>query len=273
MTFAEWLKTRSGSGPTLVLGLDPSTEVMASWGEPDTAEGLARWSSALKEEILRLALPCVKVQVAFFERGGIAGLTVLSDLVGSLRAGGVFVIGDAKRGDISTTMEGYADAWLAPGGDFEVDCLTVNPYLGFGSLEPAFSRAEANGKGVFSLAATSNPEARALQSATTSGGYSVATTVVQEVQRWRDRYPDAAAGVVVGATVDLDALGLTGQIPKDMPILAPGYGAQGASLADASTHFSGFSLVFPVVARAVLRAGRDGFETAWSDSLGSLRET
>lgn len=270
MTFTTWLTSLEGRGPVLVLGLDPSPEILSAWGEPDSVRGLHRWSAVVAEEVVRLRIPCVKVQVAFFERHGIGGFTVLHELLGSLRAAQVQVIGDAKRGDISTTMEGYADAWLRPGGDFEVDSLTVNPYLGFGALEPALSLAEESGKGFFALAATSNPEAHSVQGATASGGASVAATIIHEVQQWRLHHPSSAAGVVVGATVDHDALGISSSLERGLPILAPGYGAQGALLEEVGAHFPREVQVLPVVARSVLRTGREGCERAWIQSLESV---
>jgi len=182
------------------------------------------------------------------------------------------VIGDAKRGDIGSTMEGYADAWLRPGSDFEVDALTVVPYQGLGALQPALERAHTHDKGVFVLAATSNPEARVTQSARRHDGHTVASGVVHDLHGWvtSQGANPGSYGVVVGATVDLGALGVDLGGHPDMPILAPGYGAQGALLGSARAGFPWSRHVIPVVARSVLEAGPNVFVGAIEDALSEV---
>src|SRR6185312_4490132 len=91
----------------------------------------------------------VKPQVAFFERFGSAGFAALEDVLAAARAAGLIVIADAKRGDIGTTMDAYARAWLTPGSPLEADAMTVSPYLGVGTLHSTFDLALSVDKGVF----------------------------------------------------------------------------------------------------------------------------
>jgi orotidine-5'-phosphate decarboxylase len=199
---------------------------------------------------------------------------VLEEAVAGARAAGALVLLDAKRGDIGSTMDAYAD-YLRPGHPMAVDALTVSPFLGPGSLEPAVRTARAFGAGLFVLARTSNPEGGSVQHAV-AGGRSVAQTVVDAVAAWNtpdalvgDPAPDPAAyadqqgrwgwatgsfGVVVGATLpelDVDLAGLRG------PVLAPGLGAQGGSVADLRRLFGAGRAVVPTVSRDVLGAGPD----------------
>ena len=127
------------------------------------------------------AAALVKPQVAFYERFGSAGYAVLEETIGDLRSAGCLVVSDAKRGDIGSTMAGYATAWLADGSPLLSDAVTVSPYLGVGALRPALELAEETGRGVFVLAATSNPEAVELQSSTGANGRSLAQVIVDEV--------------------------------------------------------------------------------------------
>ena len=161
---------------------------------------------------------------------------------------------DVKRGDIGSTMQGYADAYLAPGAPLAADAVTLSPYLGFGSLAPALDTAVAAGRGVFVLARTSNAEGAAVQSAV-AGGRSVAQGIVDEAAaRNRGAVPLGAVGLVVGATADhgLDLAALNG------PVLAPGLGAQGAGPADIAARFRDVDgPVLPSASRSVLAAGPD----------------
>ena len=272
MSYATRLQALTGSGPALCVGIDPHPALLDSWGFGDTNEGLESWSRLVGELVESSGAQVVKPQVALFERHGLAGMSVLSALLGSLRQAGLLVIGDAKRGDIGSTMEGYADAWLRPGSDFEVDALTVVPYQGLGALQPALERAHSHHKGVFVLAATSNPEARVTQSARRHDGHTVAGGVVHDLHGWVSSHganPENY-GVVVGATVDLGALGVDLGGHPDMPILAPGYGAQGAVLGSARADFPGSRHVIPVVARSVLAAGPHGFAQAIQHALSEV---
>lgn len=243
-------------GP-LCLGIDPHPELLASWGLPATPDGLAAFSETCAAAFAGFAV--VKPQVAFFESYGSAGYAVLERTIAALREAGVLVLADAKRGDIGSTMAAYAAAW-AGDSPLAADAVTASPYLGFGSLLPLLETAAAHGRGVFVLAATSNPEGASVQRAR-ADGRTVAQAIVDaagEANRAAGEQP-GSIGVVVGATLrevpDLSALG--------GPVLVPGIGAQGGrpeALAGLGGAAAGTLL--PAVSREVLRAGPD---------VGSLR--
>ena len=259
-------------GP-LCVGIDPHAPLLERWGLPDGPEGLARFTDTVVEALAG-TVAVLKPQLAFYERHGSRGLAVLEDGVARARASGALVLLDAKRGDIGSTMDAYADV-LRPDHPLAADALTVSPYLGPGSLQPAVDTARQHGGGLFVLARTSNPDAGALQHAVVDGR-SVAQVVVDTVRGWNtpgwvvgDPLPDPGAvqdvasrfgpatgsfGVVVGATLrdlDVDLTGLGG------PVLAPGLGAQGGSAADLRRLFGGDTAVVPTVSRDVLAAGPD----------------
>ncbi|MGB3664669.1 orotidine-5'-phosphate decarboxylase, partial [Mycolicibacter algericus] len=139
-------------GP-LCLGIDPHPELLADWGLPATADGLAAFSDTCVTAFAGFAV--VKPQVAFFEAYGSAGYLVLERTIAALREAGVLVLADAKRGDIGSTMAAYAAAWAGE-SPLAADAVTASPYLGFGSLRPLLDTAAAHRRGVFVLAATSN---------------------------------------------------------------------------------------------------------------------
>ena len=219
-------------GP-LCVGIDPHEALLRAWGMDATPAG-AREFGLRTVEAAAGRVGVVKPQAAFYERYGAAGFAALEEVIAAARAAGLIVIADAKRGDIGTTMDGYAAAWLAPGAPLESDALTLSPYLGTDSLNAAFSAATAHEKGVFVLAATSNPEASALQRARVDDEESVAERVAHDVAARNIGAPGSLGpiGLVVGATVDRRAYGLSDIVLAGTPILAPGFGAQGAEPGD-----------------------------------------
>ena len=161
---------------------------------------------------------------------------------------------DVKRGDIGSTAQAYADAYLTEGSPLYADAITVSPYLGFGSNQSFFSKATQSGSGVFVVALTSNPEGRQVQHARGEDGRTVAQAVIDEVgARNEGAEPIGDLGVVVGAT--------TGQTGHDLtrlngPVLVPGLGAQGATAADLPVVFAGLNgLLLPSYSREILSAG------------------
>lgn len=255
----------SANGPVCA-GIDPHTELLTAWGLNDDPNGLERFArtavAALAGEVAAL-----KPQSAFFERHGSAGVAVLERVLADARASGTLVLLDVKRGDIGSTMGGYADAYLADGSPLAADAITVSPYLGFGSLSPALRAAEASGRGLFVLARTSNPEGADVQQAI-SDGRSVAQSMVDSAASANaDLEPLGDIGVVIGATQDhgLSLGALNGAV------LAPGLGAQGATPSDVERRFSGLNgLVLPSVSRSLLAAGPD--EAALRAAAVRLRE-
>ncbi len=249
---ARLAEAKARRGP-LCLGIDPHPELLRAWGLPTTVDGLSTFCDACVEAFAGFAV--VKPQVAFFEAYGSAGYAVLERTIAALRAAGVLVLADAKRGDIGTTMAAYAAAWAAD-SPLAADAVTASPYLGFGSLRPLLEAAAAHDRGVFVLAATSNPEGGTVQRATFDGR-TVAQLVVDQAavvnkEAARSAHSAGHVGVVVGATVfeapDVSALG--------GPVLVPGVGAQGGR-PDALAGLGGAApgQLLPAVARDVLRAG------------------
>ena len=167
---------------------------------------------------------------------------------------GVLVLADAKRGDIGSTMSAYAAAWIGD-GPLAADAVTASPYLGFGSLRPLLEVALAKQRGVFVLAATSNPEGASVQGAVVAGR-TVSQSIVDAVaSENRDEHPrSGSVGVVVGATLqtvpDLSAVG--------GPVLVPGIGVQGGRVEElGGLGGAPPGALLPAVSREVLRAGPD----------------
>lgn len=261
-------------GP-LCLGIDPHARILADWGLPDSAEGALELGLRAVDAAAG-AVAIVKPQVAFFERHGGRGILALEAVIARARAAGLIVIADAKRGDIGSTVDGYAEAWLASGAALEADALTVVAYQGTGSLAPAVDRALAAGKGLFVLAATSNPEARRIQSAD-AGGRSVAGVILDDVEALNravvlgDGAP-GPFGVVVGATIDPSAFGLDLGAATATTILAPGFGEQGARPEELRTRYGAAAdRVIANVARAALQAGPGGIGAAVAELAERFR--
>lgn len=295
--FGERLRAAVAARGPLVVGIDPHASLLVQWGLPDDAEGLRTFSRTVLEACAERAC-AFKPQSAFFERHGSRGIAVLEELLGSARERGVLTILDVKRGDIGSTMGGYADAYLRPGAPLEADAITVSPYLGFGSLAPALELAAQHGKGVFVLALTSNPDGPEVQharpappsgadgdgagSSAASAGSSLATAggagsldasvarTMAEHARDANRAeisaegldPELAwgsTGLVIGATVGaaLRDLGIDVAATR-APVLAPGYGAQGAGPGDRAAVFGeAAGRVLVSLSRGVLSAGPD----------------
>ncbi len=249
------------SGP-LCAGIDPSAGLLGAWGLPDDADGLRAFGAACVEAFAG-AVPVVKPQVAFYERHGSAGLAALETLIADASAAGLLVVADAKRGDIDSTSEAYADAWLGRSSRLAADAMTATPYLGLGSLEPLFRTALANGRGVFVVVRSSNPEGRTVQEAVVPGTGEPATVGDSMLAAIARRNADAGAGAaggigsigaVVGATLQPSSFAL-GDLGG--PLLAPGVGAQGGTAQAVGKLFAGCrpGTVLPNVSRSVLAAG------------------
>lgn len=254
-SFGERLVASMRERGPLCVGIDPHPSLLEQWGLPVSASGLERFCATVVEALAR-RVSVLKPQSAFFERFGSAGIAVLESTIRHCREAGALVLLDVKRGDIGSTTEAYADAYLDPASPLFVDAITVNPYPGFGSLAPFLERAATSGTGVFVLALTSNPEGPQVQHAHTAGGKTVAQAVIDAVARENEgRRPLGSVGVVVGAT--------TGPTGHDLsrlngPVLAPGLGAQGASAADLDVALAGLDgLIVPSYSRSVLRHGPD----------------
>ncbi|NUS58433.1 MAG: orotidine-5'-phosphate decarboxylase [Streptomycetaceae bacterium] len=238
-------------GP-LCVGIDPHAALLHAWGLGDDVAGLETFTRTVVEALAdRVAV--LKPQSAFFERFGSKGVAVLEQAVADARAAGALVIMDAKRGDIGSTMAGYAAAYVDKNSPLASDAVTVSPYLGFGSLRPVLDLAAEHGAGVFVLALTSNPEGAEVQRAVTADGTEVAAAMLRHIAvENAGAAPLGSVGAVVGAT-----LGDTGvDQAVNGPRLAPGIGAQGATPADIPRVFGAAARnVVPSVSREILRHG------------------
>jgi orotidine-5'-phosphate decarboxylase len=245
----------------LCVGIDPHAGLLRDWGLADSASGVRDFGLRVVDAAAGRA-GIIKPQVAFFERHGSAGYAALEDVLSAARAAGLLVIADVKRGDLGTSVDAYADAWLTPGSPLEADAMTVVAYQGLGSLDGVVARATENGKGLFVLAATSNPEALETQTAVRSDGRSVAAAIVDQVAERNAAAPGTGIGsfgVVVGATVSLADFGLTWEMFRGMPVLAPGFGHQGARIDQVPDLFGPASAnVLVSASRSILSAGPDG---------------
>lgn len=264
MSFGDRLSAAISTYGHLCVGIDPHPGMLSEWGLSHDAAGLQEFGDRIIEAASG-RVGVVKPQVAFFENYGVPGMRALTEIMQSAREAGLLVIADAKRGDIGSTMAAYASAWLNPEKDFGADALTVSPFLGFGSLEPAVDAAQEHSGGLFVLALTSNPEGQAVQLAgadadAEAGGTVASDIVAQAAQVNRvatDQAPLGSIGLVVGATTAHLAaehgIDLTVGRP---PILAPGYGAQGATAHQVRSGFgAAWDQVLVSSSRGILQAG------------------
>ncbi|WP_269319947.1 orotidine-5'-phosphate decarboxylase [Curtobacterium sp. UNCCL17] len=237
-SFGDRLASAMGERSPLCVGIDPHAATLAAWGLARDEQGLTAFGATLVDAAAGRAA-IVKPQVAFFEAAGVAGYRALDATIRRARDAGLLVVADVKRGDIGTTGDDYALAWLDRDGPFAADAMTVSPYLGYGSLRGTIDVARRNGAGVFVLAATSNPEARVLQTAVLAEGprtgRTVAAGIVLDVADDNRSVGDQAlgdVGLVLGATLHLDDFGIDADAIGTAPVLAPGFGAQGARIED-----------------------------------------
>lgn len=253
-------------GP-LCAGIDPHPGLLAHWGLNETVHGLETFAMTCVEAFAG-TVAVVKPQSAFFERFGSAGVAVLERTLAGLREAGTLSLLDVKRGDIGSTMSAYAHAYLSPDSPLRADAITVSPFLGYESLRPALDLARENGRGLFVLALTSNPEGAQVQHAIMTGeaaaGRSVAGSIVDGVTE--ENAADSAkgmlgnVGMVIGATVGnaVQELGLDLR-SANAPLLAPGIGAQGATADDLRSVFgAALGNVLASSSREILGAGPDG---------------
>ncbi|WP_349903097.1 orotidine-5'-phosphate decarboxylase [Parafrigoribacterium humi] len=268
----------------LCVGIDPHGFLLQSWNLPDDASGLREFGLRVVEAAAgRVGL--VKPQVAFFERHGSAGYRALEEVLAAARAAGLLVIADAKRGDVGSTVEAYAQAWLTPGHALEVDALTMNAYLGVASLDAPVALAHSTGKGIFVLAATSNPEALELQHSTLAGGPAAGRTVAASIvdavagitaSAGTDSDRLGSIGVVLGATVDLGDYGIDlARMTEGVatPILAPGFGHQGARYSELGDLYGAArGQVIVSASRSVLSAGSVGIADAISSQAKEVAQ-
>jgi len=242
-----------------IVGLDPRLHLMptfiidqASQQHENTGdvvrEAIASFHRRIIEVVADLT-PAVKLQIAFYEQYGIAGLQAFVDTVALAKQNGLLVIVDAKRNDIAATAEAYANSLLGRTDMlgtlhpiYDVDCITVSPYLGSDSLAPFVKVCAEYGKGIFVLVKTSNPGSCDLQDKTVgASGEPLYLDVARLVATYADQLVGArgysSIGAVVGATFPSDATTIRSALPHSI-FLVPGYGAQGGTAETAMPCFN-----------------------------------
>jgi orotidine-5'-phosphate decarboxylase len=252
-------------GTPAVIGLDPRLQALPDVLRADLPAGdWLRLAEAVRQfchgviDVVAELVPAVKPQAAFFEALGPPGWQALQDIMHYARSKSVLVLLDGKRNDISSTAEGYADAYLnGRQSPLPADALTVNPYLGEDGLRPFLQRTTDNATGIFVLVRTSNPGSRQFQELLAEGR-PVYRHVAEMVEQLSVEYaPDARygpAGAVVGATFPEQLRELREVMPHCW-FLVPGYGSQGAGAADVAGAFHGDGTgAFVNSARAILNA-------------------
>ena len=255
-TFAARLSAAIRAHSPLCVGIDPSTALLKSCGLPDSAEGAFEFGKRVLEAAdYRLSI--IKPQSAFFERFGSLGYRAMEELAALARSREVLVLLDGKRGDIDTTAEAYAESYFGASSALRADAITTHVYLGFAALEKLLAIVLRNDGGVFPVVRSSNPEGESLQHARLPSGETVAEGLCREITERNRRANDESLGpigAVVGATCD-DAAATVAALPRSF-ILAPGVGAQGATIQDVSTQMpAARGRVLPSVSRAILANG------------------
>jgi orotidine-5'-phosphate decarboxylase len=261
-------------GP-LCVGVDPHPGMLTSWGLACDAAGLERCARGMVEALASI-VPVFKPQSAFFEAYGAAGIAVLERTLADIKATGAISLLDVKRGDIGSTMDAYAAAYLSDGAPLAADAITLSPYLGFGTLDGAIELADRGGRGAYVLALTSNPEGRQVQHAGAADGRTIGQLIVDEAARRNAVRRKSGAslgpvGIVVGATIGQTGTDFT---QLDGSILSPGIGAQGGTAADIAAVFGEAArFVLPSTSREVMTAGPQpaALQAAATRTLGEMK--
>lgn len=241
-----WTERFAARDSALCVGLDPDPARI-----PEGLDVLAFCRAVV--DLTAEYAACFKPNVAFFERLGTAGLADLARLIADVRARGIPVIADAKRGDVGSTAEAYAAAYF--GGPFGVDALTVNPFLGLDTLEPFRAAAAAQEGGVFVLLRTSNPGAATFQAPAEAA-------LVEAIRS------EPAFGAVVGATDPQTGSRLRAALP-DTLFLVPGFGAQGGD--EVAPFFTRGRGAVVNSSRGILYAGEG--RSDWRDAVVAAART
>ena len=240
-------KIKETNNPT-VIGLDPRYELLPKCvleKYPNTLEGVSQaiieYNKALIDETCDV-IPAVKPQIAFYEMFGIPGMKAFEETCKYAKQKGMIVIADIKRGDIGSTAQGYSNAYLGKTkiGEkeesiFDVDFVTVNPYMGTDCVKPFIEDCKKYDKGIFILVKTSNPSSGELQDVKLENGEEVYVKVAKLVEEWgkklRGEYGYSSIAAVVGATYPKQLKEIR-EIAPHTYFLIPGYGAQGGKAED-----------------------------------------
>ena len=272
--FGDRLMTVFETRGRLCVGIDPHPFLLADWGLADSAAGVREFGLRVVDAAAGV-IGIVKAQVAFFERHGSLGYAALEAVLAAAREAGLLVIADAKRGDVGTSVAAYGEAWLTPGSALEADAMTAVAYQGLGSLGAPIELARASGKGIFILAATSNPDGRSTQTAVLgSSGATVAAGIVSGVDGLNATATGVGPiGLVLGATVNLADYGIDVDRLTKTPVLAPGFGEQGALFGDIPKLYGAAAAnIIVSVSRSVLRSGPDQIDFTIARQAAELAE-
>ena len=236
-----------------VIGLDPRYEMIPECIKSKYPKNLIGVSEAIIEFNKKLIdatydiIPAVKPQIAFYEMYGLEGIRAFKETCEYAKEKGMLVIADIKRGDIGTTAKAYSKAFLGKTkieekeiGIYDVDFVTLNPYMGIDSIKPFIEDCEKYNKGVFILIKTSNPSSKEIQDLKLEDGEELYTKVAQLVEKWgenlRGKYGYSSISAVVGATYPKELQNLRKIAPHTF-FLIPGYGAQGGKAKDIALGF------------------------------------
>jgi len=268
------------TGNSVCVGLDPRAknlpaELLAADEKSlsDLADVYTHFCNGVIDVVAPL-VPIVKPQAAFFEELGPSGALALGRVIDHAHSRGLLVIVDAKRGDIGSTAEAYARAYLGHDSPWRADCLTVNPYLGDDSLTPFVDVARERGAGIFVLVKTSNPGGRLLQDVE-SDGRPLYSRVAEHVEGLAAANLGACGygfvGAVVGATYSEQLVELRRAMPHTW-FLVPGYGSQGGTAADVAPAFdaNGLGAVVNNSRGIIFAHARPEYETVpWQSAVES----
>lgn len=253
----------------LAWGLDPSGDILDDWGLGDTPDGLERFI----DMVLPLAAETVgliKPQAAFYERHGWRGVRALTRLIDEARSAGLLVVLDAKRGDVGSTNQAYAEAYLGSDAPMRADALTVHPYLGIAAMQPFVDRAAESGSCLLVVTRSSNVEGRSVQAARDSAGRSVEQSLLDRIGDLNAQLAPGGVGpvgAVIGPTHIDPRLDLAA--PNAL-YLAPGVGRQGATPQDVARVFSSCAeRVIPSASRSLLASADPG---QLRDNAGALAD-
>ncbi len=269
-SFADRFRAVQARFGPLVWGLDPSSEVLADWGLGDNPDGLDRFVDIVVG-VASETVGLVKPQSAFYERHGWRGIRSLTRLCAEARAAGLLVILDAKRGDVGSTNDAYAEAYLGKDAPIEVDALTVHPYLGLAAMGAFVHRAYEAGSCLLVVTRSSNHEGRDIQAAEAKFGVPVEVDLLHQIGQLNAELAPGRigpVGAVIGPREWGEPLDL---ISPNAVYLAPGVGAQGVKVDDVAQVFAACpDRVMPSASRSLLAHGPD--HGALRHAVASLAE-
>mgnify|MGYP003371557760 FL=1 len=245
-------KIRKTNNPT-VMGLDPRYDIIPDCVKnkydktlQGVSEAILEYNKALIDATYDI-IPAIKPQIAFYEMFGVEGINVFNETCKYARKKQMVVIADIKRGDIGTTAQGYSNAFLGKTqvGDteidvFNVDFVTINPYMGTDCVKPFIEDCKKYNKGIFILVKTSNKSSGEIQDLILQNGKTIYETVAELVNEWgKDLIGESgysSISSVVGATYPQQLKELRKIMPASY-FLIPGYGAQGGKAGDIALGF------------------------------------